>query len=403
MSLPPSADPPPSGGVPLDRRSLAPDLARGVMLLVIATVHAHIFHQMAGGGQAHPLGGTLDAATTVFMLMFAEARGYPMFAALFGYGLARIHLRRVAAGHTRSEVRALVRRRGRWMVLIGLLHTVLLFFGDVIAVYGLIALLFAGLLHVGDRRLLAHGFTWMALGTLAYAVLNTVPSFTDAESGQVLTASPTADMVTRLLTWPVMTPMLLMTSVFPFVVGVWAARRRLMEEPEHHLGLLRRTAFLGIPAAALGGLPYALASARIWEPAGAWETGAAWLHLLTGYAGGFGYAALIALAAVRLGRRRGPIVQALAATGQRSMTCYLLQSVGWMVLFMPYTLDLASRLSDIGSVLVGAAVWLTTVVIADAMRRTGTRGPAERLLRRGTYRGARSATAADQGRAHSGV
>ncbi|MEE2038262.1 DUF418 domain-containing protein [Nocardiopsis sp. CT-R113] len=402
MSLPPPAVPPSSGGVPLDRRSLAPDLSRGVMLLVIATVHAHIFQEMAGGLAQAP-GGALDTATTAFMTMFAEARGYPMFAALFGYGLARIHLRRVAAGHTPTRVSALVRGRGRWMVLIGLLHTVLLFFGDVIAAYGLIALLFAGLLHVSDRRLLAHGLTWMALGTLAYAVLNTVPSFTDPGSGgEVLTASPLADMVTRLLTWPVMTPMLLMTSVFPFTVGVWAARRRIMEEPEHHLGLLRRTAYLGIPAAALGGLPHALASARLWEPVGAAETGVAWLHLLTGYAGGFGYAALIALAAVRLDRRRGPIVQALAATGQRSMTCYLLQSVGWTVLFMPYTLDLASRLSGTGSVLVGAAVWLTTVVIADVMRRTGTRGPAERLLRWGTYRGDRSG-AAVQGRTRSGV
>ena len=109
--------------------------------------------------------------------------------------------------------------------------------------------------------------------------------------------------------------------------------------------------------------------------------------MLSGYAGGFGYAAAIALLAVRLDGREGPLVRALAATGQRSMTSYLLQSVAWTVLFMPFTLDLAARLSGLGAVLVGVAVWLTTAVIADLMRRTGARGPAERLLRWGTYRG----------------
>ncbi|WP_433700138.1 DUF418 domain-containing protein [Nocardiopsis sp. CA-288880] len=402
MSLPPPPGAPASGGVPLSRRSLAPDLSRGVMLLVIAVVHAHVFQEMVGGDPQAP-GAAFDAATTVFVMTFAEGRGYPMFAALFGYGLARVHLRRVAEGQPWPRVRSLVRRRGRWLVLIGLLHTVLLFFGDIIAVYGLIALMFAGLLHVGDRRLLAHGFTWMALGTLVYAFLNTVPSFTDpAAGGGVLTGSPLADMVTRLFTWPVMTPMLLMTSVFPFAVGVWAARRRVMEEPGLHLGLLRRSAFAGIPVAVLGGLPYGLASAGLWETAGAAETGLAWLHLLTGYAGGFGYAALIALLAVRLGDRRGPVVRALAATGQRSMTCYLLQSAGWAVLFPPYALGLASGLSGLGSVLVGAAVWLATVVIADVMRRTGARGPAERLLRWGTYREPRSGAATVTAEARSG-
>ncbi|MEV6817160.1 DUF418 domain-containing protein [Nocardiopsis dassonvillei] len=384
MSLPPSP-PPSTGGVALDRRSLAPDLARGVMLLVIAVVHAHIVWTMATAGQGSASGGLLDAASTALLMLFAEARGYPMFAALFGYGLAWIHLRRTAEGRPEPWVRSLVRRRGRWMVLIGLLHTLLLFFGDIVSVYGLIALMFAGLLHAGDRRLLAHALTWASLGSLFYAVMNSLP-LSDPEAGGVLTQDPLADMVTRLFTWPVMTPMLVASSVFPFLVGVWAARRRLMEQPELHLGLLRRVAFVGIPVAVVGGLPQALVATELWAPEFVLKAGAGWLHVLTGYAGGFGYAALIALVAVRLGDRRGPVVRALVATGQRSMTCYLLQSVGWMVLFAPYALYLAPQLSGTAAVLVGVAVWLATVVLADLMRRAGIRGPAERLLRWGTYR-----------------
>lgn len=83
-------------------------------------------------------------------------------------------------------------------------------------------------------------------------------------------------------------------------------------------------------------------------------------------------------------------MRALVATGQRSLTCYLLQSVGWMVLFAPYALDLAPRLSGTAAVLVGVAVWSATVVLADLMHRAGIRGPAERLLRWGTYRTVRA-------------
>ncbi|RKS05097.1 putative membrane protein YeiB [Nocardiopsis sp. Huas11] len=386
MSPPPTSAAPGAAPMALARRSLAPDLARGFMLLVIATVHAHMFRQLAtGGGETFALTGTLDTAVTAFMLMFAESRGYPMFAALFGYGLAQIFLRRGAEGHDAAWVRSLVRRRGRWLMVIGFLHTLLLFYGDIISVYGLIALVFAGLLWASDRRLLAHGFAWMSVGSLIYPAAMTAVLSGDMQQSAPAEVTPLIDMVMRLGAWPVMLLLMGLVSVFPFTVGVWAGRRRMLEEPERHLALLHRVALVGIPVAALGGVPQALVAVQVWPSDFPLAFGAGWLHLVSGYAGGFGYAALIALIAVRIGDRRGPVVQALAATGQRSMTCYLLQSVAWGVLFMPYTLDLARGLSDAAAVLVGVAVWLVTVVLADLMRRVGLRGPAEAFLRRRTY------------------
>ncbi|OLT24879.1 hypothetical protein BJF83_23680 [Nocardiopsis sp. CNR-923] len=49
--------------------------------------------------------------------------------------------------------------------------------------------------------------------------------------------------------------LLVVISVFPFMTGVWAARRRLLEEPDRHRSLLRRLAAGGITAAVLGALP----------------------------------------------------------------------------------------------------------------------------------------------------
>ncbi|MEU3307704.1 DUF418 domain-containing protein [Nocardiopsis sp. NPDC055551] len=376
--------PPGTTGTPPARRSLAPDLARGFMLLVIATVHAHMFRQIAGTGEGLDLVGTLDTTVTAFMTLFAESRGYPMFAALFGYGLAQIYLRRTAEGRPWPWVRSLVRRRGRWMVVIGFLHTLLLFYGDIIAVYGLIALLLAGVLHRTDRRLLATGLAWASVGTLVYAVFEAGLSASDAQQ-QAMEVTPLTDLIMRLAIWPVMTVLMLGISVLPFTVGVWAARRRLMEEPERHLRFLRRVALVGIVAAVIGALPQMFVMVRVWQPDPVLSIAVKWLHVVSGYAGGFGYAALIAVLAVAIGDRRGPLVRALAATGQRSMTCYLLQSVAWVALLMPYTLNIGAGLDDAQAVLLGAAVWAVTVVIAAIMDRFGVRGPAETFLRRMTY------------------
>src|SRR5690606_17033254 len=287
--------------------------------------HAHMF-RLATTGEGYALDGALDVAVTAFMALFAENRGYPMFAALFGYGLAQIYLRRTAEGREWPWVRRLLRRRGRWLVAIGIAHTVLLFFGDIISVYGLIALLFAGVLRFTDRRLLTYAFAWMAVGSLVYALVNNAAfgaAQGEAQSGE---ATLLTDMVMRLVTLPFFWPLMIGISVFPFMVGIWAARRRLLEEPERHRALLRKAALFGIGAAVLGGIPQALINVEVWAPSAVVATGVFWVHLLVGYAGGFGYASAIALIALRMGERRGPVVAALAATGQRSMTCYLLQS-----------------------------------------------------------------------------
>jgi uncharacterized membrane protein YeiB len=109
------------------------------------------------------------------------------------------------------------------------------------------------------------------------------------------------------------------------------------------------------------------------------------LHATTGTLGGVGYAALFSLLATRLAVRRGPVVDAIAAAGQRSMSCYLMQSVTWAVVFTPFLLDLSGTLTVTATALLAATTWGVTVIIADRMRRADRRGPFEVLIRRVTY------------------
>lgn len=68
------------------------------------------------------------------------------------------------------------------------------------------------------------------------------------------------------------------------------------------------------------------------------------------------------------------------------MSCYLAQSVAWLLLFEPYLADLPGAVGPAAAAGIGLAVWGITVVAADLARRAGRAGPAEALLRRLTYR-----------------
>ncbi|MEV6270563.1 DUF418 domain-containing protein [Kribbella sp. NPDC051936] len=85
------------------------------------------------------------------------------------------------------------------------------------------------------------------------------------------------------------------------------------------------------------------------------------------------------------------MTRAIAAVGQRSLTCYLSQSVVWAVVFTPYLLDLSDTLTTTTTALLAVATWLATVLLADRIRRTGYRGPFELLIRRITYQPRRTA------------
>lgn len=93
-----------------------------------------------------------DRAVTLVQMTLVDGRAYPMFGALFGYGIVQL-LRRHSAGAAAG--RSLVRRRAGWLIVIGFGHALLLFSGDIIGAYGLLGLVLAGML-VGapDRRLL---------------------------------------------------------------------------------------------------------------------------------------------------------------------------------------------------------------------------------------------------------
>lgn len=427
-SLPTSTAPP---------RSLAPDIARGLMLALIAIANVSWYlwgHPGAVGMSPHvPARSGLDTAVQTVMTIAVDHRAMPLFAFLFGYGMVQFHRSRLDRGMAPALVRAMLRRRHWAMLLLGALHAALLFYGDILGAYAIAGLLLVWIVFGRRTRTL---IVWAAVigGLLLVFSLFSVLSATvmalfappevivEMNAGAGAYSSEAyreaayggpylATVLSRLSLWAVSTPAAALTAApLPILLGWIAARHRLLDEPWQHVRTLRRLAVGGIAIGWLGGLPDAL----VLLGALPLPEGLAWafygLNALTGVCCGIGYAAAFALLAARLEGRRAPsadatppadgtspadatpatrapsgIVRVLSAVGQRSLTFYLFQSLLLAPLMAAWGLGLAPHLSTWSAVAIALGVWLLSLPLAAWMDARGMRGPAEKLLRRMTY------------------
>ncbi len=175
-----------------------------------------------------------------------------------------------------------------------------------------------------------------------------------------------------------------------FLIGILAARHRVLDEPGRRLPLLRRTAVLGLALGWSAGTVQALLHLGVLDVPN--PSAFVPLHLYTGIFAGVGAAALFGLVAHRAGTTPPLPVRALVALGRRSLSGYLAQSLVFVPVLAAWGLGLGAHLSSATAMLFGIGVWLLTVVVAHRLDLAEIRGPAEVLLRRLTYRPARNRT-----------
>lgn len=369
-----------AGPTPPSQRSWAPDLARGAVLLGIALANVGLYLHGTDTGPGSPLDRTLDFVVTLLV----SDRSRPMFALLFGFGLVTIARRLTERGLEPSRRRSVLLRRQLLLIAFGGVHAALLFEGDILGIYGATGLVLLLLMNRRPRVLVAWGTVSLVLLAVAYAMIALAPEFS-AEPSEYL-----ASVVERLSVWllGVVVGPALMIVLAPMLVGVAMARAGLLDRPWEHVPLLRRLATLGSLVGVVGALPYALVVARVWEPGTVTSGALAAVHAVTGTAMGVAYVCLFALWAARLHERRAPRRGApavLASVGERSLTCYLLQSMILAPLLSPWGLGLGDGMGTATAYGIAFAAWLVTVAVAWSLAVSGLRGPFEVLLRRLTY------------------
>ncbi|CAM5279791.1 hypothetical protein GCM10010329_78660 [Streptomyces spiroverticillatus] len=378
-------------------RSPAPDIARGFMLLLIALAHAPMYvTTSAPGVVTHPTGGdALDRTITFLSLDLVDNRAYPMFAALFGYGMAMLVMRQRAAGTTAPAAARLLRRRGVFLFLFGFVHFVLIFPADILAPYG-VAALALGWLFVRSDRALHKGVVITAVAATVLTVLMAVATALEASGsgehprGTVWAQDYGAAVVERLSQAPLASLHILLAWPIPaaILVGAVAARRRYLDDPARHRAVLGRTVLIGGTVSVAGGVPLALIGAGAWQAGDLAQGAMTALHVITGFAGGLAYAAAFGLFAARLqdrGRSPGAVASALAAVGRRSLTCYLLQSSLLALVLARVAFGVGDRIEATGAAAIGIGAWLTVLVVAVVLERAGLRGPLDALMRRLVY------------------
>ena len=379
--------------LPRPPRSLAPDLARGMLLLFIASanVWGYLWSPDAlYGPSGRPLdGSTLDHVVDGIVTFVVDSRSRPMFAILYGFGLATMAARLTARGGDRRTTRRVLARRSTVLIALGLAHAALLYAGDILAPYGATGLVALAFLH-RSRTTLAW---WFSIGyglTLLAGSIAVFGAFDDGTAGAVDLVTPTylTSMLDRLVIAATATSLFTLTLMFVphVVVGILLARSGWLTRPADHRRRLGQVAVGAAVVNVVGALPYALAVAHVWHPDGTLLGLAELAHHVSGDVMGLGYVCVFGwLAAIWGDRARGGAVSVVTAVGERSLTCYLLQSVLFAPLLSAWGLGLGGRIGTAQAAALAVGVWLVTVAVAVALQRAGRRGPFEALLRRIAY------------------
>ena len=404
----------------------SPDVARGFMLLFISLANIPFWTGVARVSAPN------DAADTAWLwvrTLLIDARSYPLFAMLFGFGLATMVNRRIASG-TRSyleslpgveagrepteqeeawareqatvDARRLVRRRGLWMILFGAVHA-MLFSGDVIAAYGLTAVIFAGWLA---RKHWKRAAVLCAVVVVACVVITFViesfmtsqgaASATDMHAGAGESATTLLSYVSHGVTsWAVNLSTTPISLVVPAMfLGARLADTDIIAHPERHRRLLTGVGLGGLGIGAMGGIGVAQ-----WATGGSLNLWAVPLHQVAGMVGACGWLALLALYAggPRPDGRLTGLRKLASNVGRRSMTAYLSQTFLFATIFLalPALTGIQLHLGEVRAAGIAVAVWLVTVGLCAVLERGGHTGPFETLLRTAVARSERErATAA---------
>ncbi|MFF1917490.1 DUF418 domain-containing protein [Streptomyces sp. NPDC058239] len=387
--LPTAAERRQSGGARLAQVDALRGFALFGILMVNITYMASAYH---GTGLEDPgLGGPLSEAVRRLVAVLFEAKFFLLFSFLFGYSFT---LQIDSAERRGAQFAPRFLRRLTGLFVIGAVHAVVLFPGDILTLYAVLGLILLALRRIQPRTAVRIAVALLAVTAVGYALLalavghagggGTIPQSTAsaaAQATEALRGGPASVMGAHLQELPDVAFLLTFfqapSALAAFLLGLAAGRRRALADIDRHLKLLRRLQWAGFTVGLLGGIVYADASLN--HPETAYQLFAMGLDVITAPLLAAAYAATV----LRLarGRYRRAVVTTLAPAGRMSLTNYLGQSLVCALLFTGFGAALVGRIAPVGVAAIALTLFAAQAVASRWWLRHRTYGPLEWLLR----------------------
>lgn len=368
------------------------DALRGFALLGILVVNIASFSSTYyGAGVPDPLALSLSERCASFVRTFVfETKFYLLFSFLFGYSFA-LQMQSAQRDGRAFAPRMVRRLAGLWVL--GLLHAVLLYHGDILTTYAVIGAVLLLLRRRSDRFMaraavalvLATSLLWAGIGYLLVAAgvgVDTRGAYAEAAVALAAYRGTPATVVAQHLRelaqiWWITGLVQAPTALAMFFAGFIAGRRELFAHAAAHRALFQRLLVwglaIGLPGAAVYAWPSVRLEASIREIYGLSATLLTAPFLAAAYASG-----LVLLMQTPRGR---VLERVLAPAGRMALSNYLLQSLVCAWLFLAYGLRWIGTLGPLAATGIAFAIFACQLVASRWWLRRFACGPVEWLLR----------------------
>lgn len=373
------------------------DALRGLALFGVLLVNLRDFSLYAllpdAAQAALPTAG-IDRVLATAMALLVDVKSATLFAMLFGVGFA-LQMQRAASD---PDVARRYLRRLLLLVVIGLAHAWLLWWGDILRYYAVLGLLLLPLGRAGPRVLAVAGllialfatpllrpFIMPALPALpgaAAAAADAVAAFSGQDAGAVLATNLDYDLRMRIANWS-----LVLFVLGRLLVGAAIGFAGVLQEPQRHRRFWRTLLAVCLPLG-IAATVFVVLRDNAWLFAdGWWKTTAARnvstvVRSASSLALALSYMALVVLLFETRARRA---LVAFAPVGRMALTHYLGQTVLGIALFYGIGLGIGPRYGLIGTLIAAIAIFALQTAASRWWLQRYRFGPAEWLWRSLTY------------------
>ncbi|MFD3873962.1 DUF418 domain-containing protein [Streptomyces sp. NPDC058623] len=369
------------------------DALRGFALLGILLVNALMMAGPYGLGSADdPDASTLDRTVEGIIQTLVVGKFYLMFSFLFGYSFT---LQLTSAERDGASAVPRLLRRSLGLLLLGALHAVLLYTGDILMTYAVLGLILITARNCSPGAALRaawimYGFVSALLLLIGLASL----LMSDAEAAELdaelaegfagLIADYRGDAASVIQANLGQLPDALLAALLmdgfvlaAFLTGLHCGKRRLLADTGDQKARMRRICMLGGAVGLPGSLFMALAVSGPLGPR--WAIPGEMVGTVTAPALTAAYVCGMLLL---MQTARGARIAALfAPAGRMALTNYLSQSLVMALVFTAYGLALYDRLSPAVVTLGALVLYATQLALSTRLMARHRYGPAEWLLR----------------------